>query len=132
MVMNLFVASSSMSGFLVMPVMVLVMFGFIMILLLVVDGLMMILHVLLRVINVLVVVVLIVMIIVVSFVSVVQQLVKPRLVSQGDSGCEGQGTAELKQRSRRHFFFDIEKLYYYKSFNCDVSYQITGLNNVPY
>ena len=104
MVMNLFVASSSMSGFLVMPVMVLVMFGFIMILLLVVDGLMMILHVLLRVINVLVVVVLIVMIIVVSFVSVVQQLVKPWLVGQGDSGCEGQGTAELKHRSGRHFF----------------------------
>ena len=103
MVMNLFVASSSMSGFLVMPVMVLVMFGFIMILLLVVDGLMMILHVLLRVINVLVVVVLIVMIIVVSIVSVVQQLVKPWLVGQGDSGCEGQGTAELKHRSRRHF-----------------------------
>ena len=105
MVMNLFVASSSMSGFLVMPVMVLVMFGFIMILLLVVDGLMMILHVLLRVINVMiiVVVVLIVMIIVVSFVSVVQQLVKPWLVGQGDSGCEGQGTAELKHRSRRHF-----------------------------
>ena len=103
MVMNLFVASSSMSGFLVMPVMVLVMFGFIMILLLIVDGLMMILHVLLRVINVLVVVVLIVMIIVVSFVSVVQQLVKPWLVGQGDSGCEGQGTAELKHRSRRHF-----------------------------